>query len=160
MSALAAIAAAAALAGCGKTTYFAGRNLPPSRLLYRVLIAVQNPGILSKGSLQIVDAYYDIRYGYTGKPPSFALNGYTGALPVSIQNMPEEQMGGVYGAGDGSFQVGNYGTELVTSPAKGLNGPSSSIFVTRNGQWVFAANQQSHVLTIASQSGGGAKVST
>ena len=156
ISALAATIAAAALAGCGKTTYFAGRNLPPSGLLYRVVIAVQNPGILSKGSLEIVDAYYDIRYGRTGHPASFSLNGFSGALPVSIQNMPEEQLGAVYGAGDGSFTMANYGTELTTGTTKGLSGPSSSIFITRNGQWVFAANQQSHVLTIANQPGGGA----
>src|SRR6185437_13113073 len=97
MSALAAILAAAAMAGCGKTTYFAGRNLPPSGLLNRVVIAVQNPGILSKGALEIVDAYYDIRYGYTGHPASFALSGFSGAVPVSIQNMPEEQTGAIYG---------------------------------------------------------------
>lgn len=154
MSAVAALAAAAALAGCGKTTYFAGRNLPPSGLLNRVLIAVQNPGILSKGTLEIVDAYYDIRYGYTGQPASFSLSGYGGALPVSIQNMPEEQRGAVYGAGDGSFTLANYGSEKTTGTTPGLNGPSSSIFITRNGQWVLAASQQSHVLTIVNQGSG------
>jgi hypothetical protein len=155
MSAVAALAAAAALAGCGKTTYFAGRNLPPSGLLNRVLIAVQNPGVLSKGTLEIVDAYYDIRYGYTGQPASFSLSGYGGALPVSIQNMPEEQRGAVYGSGDGSFTMANYGTERTTGSTQGLNGPSSSIFITRNGEWVFAASQQAHVLTIANQASGG-----
>jgi hypothetical protein len=155
MSALAAILAAAALAGCGKTTYFAGRNLPPSGLLNRVVIAVQNPGILSKGALEIVDAYYDIRYGYTGHPASFALNGFSGAIPVSIQNMPEEQTGAIYGASDGSFTLGSYGAEKVLGSTKGLNGPSSSIFITRDRQWVFAASQQEHVLTIANQSSGG-----
>ena len=160
MSALAAIFAAAALAGCGKTTYFAGRNLPPSGLLNRVMIAVQNPGILSKGSLEIVDAYYDIRYGYTGHPASFSLSGFGGALPVSIQNMPEEQLGAVYGAGDGSFTLANYGTERTTGTVSGLGGPSSSIFISRNAQWVFAASQQAHVLTIVNQGGGGSSGST
>lgn len=155
MSAVAAAAVAAALAGCGKTTYFAGRPLPPSKLLNRVLIAIQNPGILSKGTLEIVDAYYDIRYGYTGQPGSFSLAGFGGALPISIQNMPEEEMGAVYGAGDGSFTLGDYGTERTTGTVSGLNGPSSSIFLTRNGQWVFAASQQAHVLTIVNRGGGG-----
>jgi hypothetical protein len=154
MCAVAAMAAAAALAGCGKTTYFAGRNLPPSGLLNRVLIAVQNPGVLSKGTLEIVDAYYDIRYGYTGQPASFSLSGYGGALPVSIQNMPEEQMGAVYGSGDGSLALANYGSERTTGNVQGLNGPSSSVFMTRNGEWVFAASQQAHVLTIVNQAQG------
>lgn len=155
MSAVAALAAAAALAGCGKTTYFAGRVLPPSGLLNRVLIAVQNPGVLSKGELEIVDAYYDIRYGHTGRPASFSLSGFGGALPVTIQNMPEEQLGAVYSSGDGSLNLANYATERSNGNVKGLNGPSSSIYITRNGEWVFAANQQAHVLTIANQYSGG-----
>ena len=57
VSASAALAAAAALAGCGTTYYFDGRVLPPSKLVNRVVIAIQNPGILSKGELEIVDAF-------------------------------------------------------------------------------------------------------
>jgi len=75
MSAAAALVAAAALAGCGKTTYFAGRSLPPSGLTNRVLIVVQNPSAFSKGTAEIVDAYYDIRSGYTGQPYGFSLAG-------------------------------------------------------------------------------------
>jgi len=154
ISAAAALVAAAALAGCGRTTYFAGRNLPPSRLLNRILIAIQNPGVLSKGTLEIVDAYYDIRYGYTGQPASFSLSGYGGALPISIQNMPEEQLGAVYGYGDGSFTLADYGTEKTTGTVSGLNGLSTSIFITRNGQYVFASNQQARVLTIVNRNTG------
>ncbi|HVU47457.1 MAG TPA: hypothetical protein VHD85_15095 [Terracidiphilus sp.] len=154
MSTAAALAAAVALAGCGKTTFFAGRTLPPSRLVNRVMIAIQNPGILAKGALEIVDAYYDIRQGYTGEPPSFSLSGYGGALPITIQNMPEEQLGAVYGAGDGSLTLANYQTEKTTGTISGLAGPSSSIFITRNAAFVFAANQQAHVLTVINQTGG------
>ncbi|HXP11193.1 MAG TPA: hypothetical protein VN828_22010, partial [Acidobacteriaceae bacterium] len=57
------------LAGCGKSFYFGGRALPPSGILNRVLIAVQNPGPLTKGSLQIVDAFYDIRHSFNDKTP-------------------------------------------------------------------------------------------
>ena len=62
MSAAGALVVAVALAGCGTTTYFAGRVLPPSGLTNRVLIAIQNPSASTKGALQIVDAFYDIRY--------------------------------------------------------------------------------------------------
>ena len=155
MSTAAALAAAVALAGCGKTTYFAGRTLPPSKLVNRVLIAIQNPGVLAKGALDIVDAYYDIRSGYTGVPAAFSLSGYGGALPITIQNMPEEQLGAVYGSGDGSFTLANYQTEKTSGTVSGLAGGSSSIFITRNGAYVFAANQQAHVITIINQGGGG-----
>ncbi len=70
-----------------KTFYFAGRALPPSGLQNRVMIAIQNPASLSKGELEIVDAFYDSRSGYNGKPGFFSIAGYGGALPSSIQNM-------------------------------------------------------------------------
>ncbi len=151
ISAGAALAVAAALAGCGKTYYFDGRVLPPSGLVNRVVVAIQNPGALAKGSLEILDAYYDIRSGYTGTPATYSVAGYGGALPVTIQNMPEEQFGAIYGAGDGSFTLADYATEKTTGTVSGLNGLSSSIFITRNKLWVFAASQASHVLTIINE---------
>ncbi len=155
ISASAALAASVALASCGSTTYVDGRVLPPSGLVNRVLIAIQNPGVLAKGTLEIVDAYYDERSGYNGKPASFSLSGYGGALPITIQNMPEQQFGAVYGSGDGSYTLGNYQTEKTTGPVSGLSGLSSSIFITRNQAYVFAASQAAHVLTVVNQALGG-----
>ena len=154
MGAGVALAVSVALAGCGSTSYFAGRQLPPSGLLNRVVVAIQNPSAFTKGALQIMDAYYDIRSGYTGTPATYSLSGFGGALPISIQSMPEEQLGAIYGAGDGSLTLANYGTEKTTGTVAGLNGASSSIFITRNGTYVFAASQGSHVFTIVNQSNG------
>jgi hypothetical protein len=155
ISAAAALAAAVALAGCGTESYFAGRTLPPSRLTNRVLIAIQNSSAFTKGALQFVDAYYDIRSGFAGTPPGFSIAGYSGALPVSIQNMPEQQLGAVYGSGDGSYTFVNYSKENTSSTQTGLNGLSSSIFVTRNQGYTFAASQQAHVLTVIDRSSSG-----
>jgi hypothetical protein len=154
-SAAAALAVAAALAGCGGTTYFAGRNLPPSRLTNRVMIAIQNPSAFAKGTLQFVDAFYDRRAGFTGKPASYFISGYSGALPATIQNMPEEQAGYVYGSGDGSFTPANYAKETSSGAVSGLNGLSSSIFITRSQSFVFAASQNSHVLTVVDRTNNG-----
>jgi hypothetical protein len=156
ISAGTALLAAALLAGCGTTTYFAGRTLPPSKLQNRVLIAIQNPSAFVKGELQFVDAYYDIRSGYNGQPTSFSISGFGGALPVTIQNMPEEQLGLVYSSGDGSFTPVNYGAEKTGTAVAGLNGLSSSIFMTRSQKYVFAASEQSRVLTVINQGTGGA----
>ena len=153
-SALAALVAAGTLAGCGSTYYFAGRVLPPSGIANRVLIAVQNPTVASKGVLQFVDAFYDIRQSYNDKIPGFSISGYTGALPVTIQNMPEEQIGAVYGSGDGSFNLVNYAKESNIGSAASLNGFSSSVFVSRNQTFVIAANQQANVVTVVDKSGG------
>ncbi len=146
---------AAAVAGCGSTTFFAGRNLPPSGLTTRVLIAIQNPSPGTKGALEIVDAFYDTRYKYNNTRVTYSISGYSGALPVSIQNMPEEQLGAIYGSGDGSFTLVNYGKENSGGAVKGLSGTSSSIFITRNAQYVIAAQQQAHVLTMLNQNAGG-----
>jgi hypothetical protein len=154
MSAATALLVAVTLGGCGTTTYFAGRALPPSGLANRVLIAIQNPSAFSTGTLQFVDAYYDIRFQYNSAntAPAFAISGYSGGLPVSIQNMPEEQTGAVYGYGDGSFSLVNYAQEKSGGVVSGLNGHSSSIFISRNQLYVFAANQATHVLTIVDRS--------
>jgi hypothetical protein len=148
MSAAAALAVATVLAGCGTTTYYAGRTLPPSGVANRVLITVQNPSSSSTGALRFVDAYYDIRSSYDGKTSSFSISGYSGSLPTTIQNMPEEQLGAVYGSGDNSFYLINYAKEATGSSAGTLNGASSSVYITRNQSYVFAANQTTHVLTV------------
>jgi hypothetical protein len=135
------------LAGCGKSYYFGGRALPPSGILNRVLIAVQNPGALTKGSLQIVDAFYDIRHSFNDKVASFSLAGYSGAAPETIQNMPEEQAGAVYGSGDGSYALLDYATEKQTTTVS-LPGASSSVFISRDQRYVFAANQTAHSLSV------------
>jgi hypothetical protein len=142
------MAAAGVLAGCGNNYYFAGRVLPPSGIANRVLIAVQNPGSLSKGALTFVDAYYDIRQSYNDKIPSFSISGYSGSLPSTIQNMPEEELGAVYGSGDGSFISINYAKETAAGAVASLNGLSSSVFVSRNQLFVVAASQRSAVATV------------
>src|ERR1700761_2647054 len=135
------------LAGCGKSFYFGGRALPPSGILNRVLIAVQNPGALTKGTLAIVDAHYDIRHSFNNSVPSFSLAGYSGADPITIQNMPEEQAGAVYGAGDGSYALLNYASEKQNTTVT-LNGASSSVFISHDQRYVFAANQAAHSLNV------------
>ncbi|MGC9158562.1 MAG: hypothetical protein ACP5FH_06185 [Terracidiphilus sp.] len=153
MSAVAALGFAAALAGCGSTTYFAGRPLPPSGLLNRVLIAIQNPGSLSSGTLQFVDAFYDIRFRYnsTSTLPAFSIGGYNGSLPATIQNMPEELIGAVYNSGSGTLTLVNYSSERSSGNISGVSN-STSVFITRNQSYVFATSLNSDVLTVIDRS--------
>jgi hypothetical protein len=150
-----AVGIAVVLAGCGKTTYFAGRPLPPSGLTNRVMVAIQNPGAINRGALEILDAFYDVRFKFNNPQSSFSISGYSGALPITIQNMPEEQLGAVYGFGDTTLNTINYETESATGAQSGLNGPSASVFVTRNQRYVFAASQSSQVLTVIDKGTGG-----
>lgn len=150
----AALLVAAALAGCGTTTYFAGRTLPPSGLANRVMITIQNPSASSPGALWIMDAYYDIRFKYnsTNTSPAYSISGYAGNMPMTIQNMPVEQTGAVYSSGDGGLSIISYSQERLSGTVSGLNGKSSSIFTTRNQSYVFAASQASHALTVIDKS--------
>jgi hypothetical protein len=149
----AALLVAVALSGCGSTTYFAGRSLPPSGLTNRVLISIQNPSPSSGGILEFVDAFYDIRYHYnsTNTGPQFAISGYSAKLPSTIQNMPEERLGAVYSTGDGVLALINYTKEITNPAVNGLNGFSASAFVTRNQQFAVAASQSSHILTVVNR---------
>ncbi len=128
--------------------YFAGRVLPPSGIANRVLIAIQNPSSVTKGALQFVDAYYDIRQSYNDKIPGFSISGYSGALPSTIQNMPEEQVGAVYGSGDGSLTLINYAKEATAGSVGTLSGLSAEAYVSRNQLWVIGANQSADVVTV------------
>jgi len=138
------------LSGClGKDSLFAGRPFPPSTILQRVLVAIQNPTPTTTGELQIVDARYDIRNSENGQIPAFFINGYKGSLPSYIANFPEQQMGYVYGYGDGTFVPVNYSTEAVSGSAiSGLPGLSNSIAITEDGEYAFAANETSQFLTV------------
>lgn len=142
------------LTSCGKNYYFAARNLPPSRLPNRVLIAVQNPSSGGRGALPFVDAFYDIRHPYNTSTGSFSIAGYSGSLPQTIQNMPEEQIGLVYGAGDGSFTSANYASEKAGTPIKIPGGLSSSIFIDRPRDFVYAANGRTHVVSVVDELNG------
>lgn len=119
-----------------------------------MLIAIQNPSALTKGGLEIVDAFYDTRFKYNNPTVTYSVSGFSGALPVTIQNMPEEQTGAVYGSGDGSLTPVGYGRETSAGAVKGLAGTSSSIFITRSQVYVIAAQQAAHALTIVNQVSG------
>lgn len=119
-----------------------------------MLIAIQNASPVTKGTLQIVDAFYDTRYKYNNAAVTYSVTGFSGALPISIQNMPEEQIGAIYGSGDGSFTTVNYQKESTIGAVKGLNGTSSSVYISRNQQYIVAASQTSHVLTVVNQTTG------
>jgi hypothetical protein len=112
------------------------------------MVAVQNPSALSAGSLQILDAYYDTRYANGSVSKTFSISGYSGALPTTIQNMPEEQLGAVYGYGDGSFTYINYQKEATSGTQAGLPAKSAGVFTTRNQSYVFAATQATAQLTV------------
>ncbi|MGO8717967.1 MAG: hypothetical protein ACLQMO_01960 [Acidobacteriaceae bacterium] len=135
--------------GClGQRSYLAGRSVPPSTILERVLVAIQNPSPITTGELQILDARYDIRNAENGTVPSFVISGYKGNLPSLILNYPEESQGYVYASGDGTLAAINYATESSTGTLSGLPGTSASVFVPSSGSYIVAASQTAQYLTV------------
>ena len=145
-----------AASSCGKNFYFAGRSLPPSKVLNRVMIAEQNPSPLATGALPFLDAYYDIRHAYNTSSGSLSITGFSGKLPLTIQNLPEEQIGAVYSEGDGTLNLVSYAQEKVAATVTIPGGLSSStqvspyngIAVSRDLGYVYAANPINHVISV------------
>jgi hypothetical protein len=150
------------ISSCGQNFYFAGRSLPPSGVLNRVLVAEQNPSPFATGALPFMDAYYDIRHAYNTSSGQLLITGYSGKLPLTIQNMPEQQTGAVYGEGDGSLALVSYAQEKVsgTVPIPGSlsstteGSPYNGVFISRDLGYVYAANPASHVISVANRTNG------
>jgi hypothetical protein len=144
---------------CGKNFYFAGRNLPPSGVLNRVLVAEQNPSAFATGALPFIDAFYDIRHPYNTAGGQFTIGGYSGHLPLTIQNMPEEQAGAVYNEGDGSLSLVSYANEKVSgsvslpgSLSSSTEGsPYNGVFISRDLGYVYGANPSAHVISVVNR---------
>ena len=147
------------ISSCGKSFFFAGRTLPPSGVLNRVLIAEQNPSPFATGALPFMDAYYDIRHAFNASSGQLEINGYSGKLPLTIQNMPEQQTGAVYGEGDGSLSLISYAQEKVSgaisipgslsSSTEGV--PYNGVFISRDLAYVYAANPATHVISVVNR---------
>ena len=150
------------ISSCGQNFFFAGRPLPPSGVLNRVLIAEQNPSAFATGALPFMDAYYDIRHPYNASGGQLLISGYSGKLPLTIQNMPEQETGAVYGEGDGSLDLISYAQEKVSasiaipgslsSSTEGV--PYNGVFISRDLGYVYAANPASHVISVVNRNNG------
>ena len=146
-----AVAVSFILLGCGKNFYFAGRPLPPSGVTQRVLVAVDNPS----SRLQFMDAFYDIRHPFNNPNGQFSISGFSGSNPVTIQNLPEEEIGLVYSSGDGSLASISYAQEKLNSNLVAGGTIATSIFASRNQQYVVAAYQNAHAMMVSDASVGG-----
>ena len=118
------------------------------------MLTIDNPSGLTTGALQFVDAKYDIRHSYNNTVPVFSISGFSGKLPTTIENLPAEQIGGVYNSGDGSLTLVNYGTEGVSTTVPSPGGLLSSIFLSHDRRYVLSADQAQHVLSVVDQSEG------
>ncbi len=152
-------AAALSLTACGNIIYrepaanYAGRPIPPSGLLQRVMAAYTVNG--SQGGLEILDGLRDIRSNVQNTIPSFSIKGFSAAYPIQIINYPEQTTGYVLNYTDGSLSTINYSTEASSgsgsAPSFGADPPS--VAAAPGGVLFAGAAETSGVLGLAGSYG-------
>ena len=122
-----------ALTACGHVVLYktpeygyAGRPVPPSKLLERVLAAYTATG--TSGGLEVLDGLRDLRGNVENTIKAFPITGYSEALPTTIFNFPEQTSGYVFSSNDGALSFINYSKESGGGSAANFaaNAPSQA----------------------------------
>jgi hypothetical protein len=149
--------AALSLTACGNriyfnpTTPFAGRTIPPSGLLQRVMAAYTANG--SQGGLEILDGLRDIRSNVQNTIPSFSIKGFSAGYPSTIINYPEQTTGYILSYTDGSLISVNYTTEASSGPAATFAADMPSVAAAPGGILYAGAVESAGILGIAGSYG-------
>jgi hypothetical protein len=140
-----------ALSGCGvvvlyKTPEFgyAGRPVPPSKMLERVLVAFSATG--TSGGLQMIDGLRDLRSNVQNTTKFFPISGYSEAQPISILNFPEQTTGYVLSYNDGALTDINYSKETASGPVSNFAPQPASAAASPLGLAFAGAAQQAGLL--------------
>lgn len=127
---------------------YAGRPIPPSKLLQRVLVAVSNNG--STGGLQILDGLRDLRNNIQNTVPNFNINGFSAAQPSLIINYPEQTKGYVLSSTDGTLTAINYSTEASSGSVATFGAYTASAAASVDGTRFAGAAQTAGLLVVSS----------
>lgn len=142
------------LSGCRAPLYYtpeynyAGRPIPPSKLLQRVLVAFSNNG--SSGGLQILDGNRDLRNNVQNTIPSFSIGGFSAAQPSLIINYPEQTKGYVLSSTDGTLTAVNYSTESSSGSVATFGAYTASAAGSVDGTRYVGAAQTAGLLVVSS----------
>jgi hypothetical protein len=143
-----------ALSGCNVEVLYkapqygyAGRPVPPSKLLQRVLAAYTANG--TSGGLEIIDGLRDLRGNIQNTVKGFTVSGYSEAQPVTIFNFPEQTLGYVLSLTDGNLTAINYSKESSAGTAANFGGYPPSAAAAPVGGMFAGAAQQAGLLVIA-----------
>lgn len=126
-----------ALSGCVHYIYhnpanpYAGRGIPPSGLLQRVLVSYTSDG--SNGGLEILDGLRNIRGNIQNTITSFHISGYSAPEPLHIINYPEQQRGYILSYTDGALGTVNYRTEASAGTAAQFGAYPPSVAAATDG---------------------------
>lgn len=130
---------------------YAGRPIPPSQLLQRVLVTYTEGGL--SGGAQMLDGLRDLRGNIQNTKPTFPISGFSAAEPTTILNFPEQTRGYVLSATVGQLIGINYSTESSSGTAAAFTSPLAAVAASDTGSLFAAASETTGQLFVAS--GGG-----
>jgi hypothetical protein len=131
---------------------FAGRPIPPSQLLQRVLVTYTEGGL--SGGAQMLDGLRDLRNNIQNTKTTFPISGFSAPEPTTILNFPEQTRGYVLSASAGTLVSINYSTETSGGTAAGpFSANPASVAAADDGSLFAAASETASQIYISS--GGG-----
>jgi hypothetical protein len=130
---------------------FAGRPIPPSQLLQRVLVTFTEGGL--SGGAQVLDGLRDLRNNIQNTRPTFPISGFSAQDPTTIFNFPEQTHGYVLSQTSGTLVGVNYSTEASGGTAATFPANPASVGAAFNGSLFAAASETAGQIYISS--GGG-----
>lgn len=130
---------------------FAGRPIPPSKMLQRVLATYTEGG--TTGGAQILDGLRDLRGNIQNTKTSFPISGFSAPEPTEILNFPEQTHGYVLSQTDGSLIGINYSTEASAGTAAKFTAEPASVGAADDGSIFVAASSVNSQVYVSS--GGG-----
>ena len=147
-------AATLALSGCGHVVLYktpennyAGRPIPPSKLLARVLATYTANG--SQGGAVMLDGERDLRGNIQNTIKSFPITGFSEGYPGTILNFPEQLTGYVFSLNDGNLTAINYSKESGSGTVGNFGATSPSVAAAPLGTVFAGAGEQAGVVTVA-----------
>jgi hypothetical protein len=142
-----------ALTACGRVVLYktpanpyAGRPIPPSKLLSRVLATYTANG--SSGGAEILDGERDLRGNIENTIKSFPVTGFSEGYPGTILNFPEQLTGYVYSINDGNLTTINYSKETGSGSVANFTANTPSAAAAPLGTAFAGAAQASGILIV------------
>ena len=117
---------------------YAGRPIPPSQMLERVLATYTNGG--TSGGAQILDGLRDLRGNIQNTKLSFPISGFSAPEPTTILNFPEQTKGYVLSETAGTLIGVNYSTEASAGTAATFAPDPAAVGAAYDGSLFVAAS--------------------
>jgi hypothetical protein len=143
-----------ALTACGRTVLYkepsnpyAGRPIPPSKLLNRVMASFSANG--TSGGLEIIDGLRDLRGNIQNTIKSFGITGYSEGMPTTILNFPEQLTGYVFSSNDGALSAISYSREASSGTAANIAPSAPSVTASPQGGIFAGAAEASGILVLS-----------